>query len=279
MGRMEIAQGLPSPRSVARRWFRLFIRTLRKSLRDEISNAAAGVTFYTLLAFFPVVGALVSLYGLFADISMATKHLYYLSGVLPEGVLQFVGDEMVRAAPPHPSQLSLAFALGLLLSITGANAGVQALINGLNLAYQQKETRGFLRYNARSLAITLGLLLILILAFAILITAPTVPGPFGANVLRWPLLWTGAVAALAGLYRYGPNRGTRIRRRVLPGSLVASTLWLLVSLVFTFYVANYAQYDRTYGSLGAMVGFMMWLWLGAIVILFGAEFNAEVERM
>ncbi len=256
----------------------IFGRALRESLRDDISTAAAGVTFYALLAFFPVVGAFVSLYGLFADIAAAREHLAYLSGVLPEGVLRFVGDEMIRAASMHPSKLSLAFGLGLVLSIVSANAGVQALIGGLNLAYEQKETRGFLAYYLLSLSITVGALAIFIGAFVILVVIPKVSWLFGSNLLRWPLLWTGTAAALSGIYRYGPNRGTRPKRYVLPGSLTASTLWLFVSLAFTWYVANFAQYDLTYGSLGAMVGFMMWIWLGQVVVLFGAELNAEVER-
>ena len=269
---------LSVPRRIYRRWMRLIARALRASFRDDISTAAAGVTFYALLAFFPVVGAFVSLYGLFADIKTAREHLAYLGGFLPDGVLTFVGDEMVRAATTHPSKLGIAFAVGLLLSITSANAGVQALISGINVAYEQKETRSFIRYNLRSLAITLVSLGIFLVAFMLLIVLPAVPWQFGPNLLRWPLLWAGLTAALMAIYRYGPNRGKQHGRRVMPGSFVAASLWLLASLIFTWYVSNFAQYDRTYGSLGAMVGFMMWIWIGQWVVLFGAELNAEVEQ-
>jgi hypothetical protein len=224
VGRVEIAQGLPSPRSVARRWFRLFIRTLRRSLRDEISNAAAGVTFYTLLAFFPVVGALVSLYGLFADISMATKHLDYLSGVLPEGVLRFVGDEMVRAATTHPA-IESGFARPRAVD-HGANAGVQALVNGLNLAYQQKETRGFPLQCAlarHNWAFTL------ILAFGILFW-PAVRGR-RRQCPRWPCYGQAPLRPFPASIVMA--HGARAPAVVLPGSPVAGTLclvrWLLPS--------------------------------------------------
>ena len=257
---------------------------MARFIRDDIPTSAAATTFYLLLAFFPAVGAFVSLYGLFADIATAREHLSYLQGFLPMDVLRFVGDEMVRVTTAHPAKLSGGFLLGLLISIWFANSGVSSLMVGLNLAYEQKETRGLIESYLVSIAITIGVLVACIIAGALLVAIPILQTSLGLpsfNLLeffRWPLLFVGTLAMLAALYRFGPNHRRHARRRVMLGALFASTVWLVVSWGFTWYVGNFAHYDRTYGSLGTMVGFMMWIWLGQMVILFGAELNSELEQ-
>jgi len=253
-------------------------------VRDDIPTAAAGATFYILLAFFPAVGAFVSLYGLFADIPTAREHLSYLQGFLPVDVLRFVGDEMVRVTTTHPAKLSWGFLLGLLASIWFANSGVSSLMVGLNVAYEQKETRGLIETNLISLGITIGALVACILAFFFVVAIPILQMSLGLpsfdllRFFRWPLLFVGNVAMLAVLYRFGPDRRRYARRRLMLGAVFASAVWLLVSWGFSWYVGNLAHYDRTYGSLGTMVGFLMWVWLGQMVILFGAELNSELEQ-
>ena len=263
----------------------MFKRAAHEFLADDIPTVAAGATFYVLLAFFPTIVAFVSLYGLFADVHTANEHLAYLRGFLPRDVLRFVGDEMIRVTATHPSKLSWAFLLSLVISIWSANAGVSSLITGLNVAYEQKETRSFISTHLLSLAITIGALfaaigaLILVVAIPVVQSFVGVPGFDLLGMLRWPLLFAGSTAIIAVLFRYGPNCKPGGRRRVLFGAMFASIVWVLVSLGFSWYLSHVAHYDRTYGSLGSLMGFMMWVWLGLMVILFGAELNSELERI
>jgi membrane protein len=266
-------------------WRRMFLRAVHEFLNDDIPTVAAGATFYILLAFFPTVAAFVSLYGLFASIDTAREHLFYLSGFLPGDVLTFVGDEMIRVTTTHPTKLSWAFILSLAISLWSANAGVSSLITGLNVAYEQKETRSFITVHLLSLAITIGAIFAAIASFIFVVAVPLVEsflGIDGFNLrasLRWPLLLAGTVALIAVLFRYGPNCQPGGKRRVVLGAVFAAVVWLLGSLGFSWYLGNFGHYDRTYGSLGTIIGFMMWVWLGVMVILFGAELNSQIERV
>jgi membrane protein len=196
-----------------------------------------------------------------------------------------MGDEMIRVALTHPSKLSGAFLLSLVISIWSANAGVSSLISGLNVAYEQKETRSLVHIHLRSLAITVGALVAGIAALIIVVAVPVVQsfiragGPDVLELLRWPVLFASSTGFVAVLYRYGPNCKRGGRRRVLFGAMFASAVWVAVSLGFSWYLSDVANYDRTYGSLGSLMGFMMWVWLGLMVILFGAEMNSELERI
>jgi membrane protein len=268
-----------------RQLWRLFARAAARFLRDDIPTAAAGTTFYLLLAFFPGVVAFVSLYGLFADVTTAREHLSYLQGFLPLDVLRFVGDEMVRVTTTHPATLSWGFLLGLLASIWFANSGVSSLMVALNVAYEQKETRGLIATYLISLGITIGALVACIAAFVLVVAIPILQMSLGLSsfdiltFFHWPILFVGNVALLAALYRFGPDHQRYAKRHVILGALFAGAVWLLVSWGFSWYVARFAHYDRTYGSLGTMVGFLMWIWLGQMVILFGAELNSELEKL
>ena len=260
------------------------MRAAREFLNDDIPSVAAGATFYVLLAFFPTVAVFVSLYGLFADIQTAREHLSYLRGFLPRDVLNFVGDEMIRVTTTHSSKLSGAFILSLAISIWSANAGVSSLITGLNISYEQRETRGFFRVHLLSLTITVGAILAAIAAFVLVVAIPLAESFLGLSsldlpIFRWPLLFAGSVALVAVLFRYGPDCKPGGKRRVFLGAIFASAVWLLGSLGFSWYLRNFGNYDRAYGSLGTLMGFMMWIWLGLMVILFGAELNAEIERV
>ena len=266
-------------------WRRMFGHAAHEFLNDDIPTVAAGATFYVLLAFFPTVAAFVSLYGLFADIQTAREHLSYLRGFLPRDVLTFVGDEMIRVTTTHSSKLSWAFLLSLAISIWSANAGVSSLIAGLNVAYEQKETRSFLGVHLLSLAITIGAIVAAIAAFVLVVAIPIAESFLGLSgfglfaLFRWPLLFGSSVVLIAVLFRYGPNCKSGGKRRVFLGAIFARSVWLLGSLTFSWYLRNFGHYDRAYGSLGTLMGFMMWIWLGLMVILFGAELNSEIERV
>lgn len=250
---------------------------------DNIPQVAGGVAFFGLLAIFPAMAAFVSLYGLVADVETARKQLRLLAGVLPGDALTLIGDQMVRLAEAKHAGLSVAFVIGLLLSIWSANAGMKAMFVGLNVAFEEKEKRNLIRLNLVSLAFTLGMIAFMLLALGAVIVIPAVFAFLGYDggalpVLRWPLLLVCAVGLLAVLYRYGPSREPERWRWVTWGGALAALLWLAASLLFSLYVSNFAHYDRTYGSLGAVIAFMSWLWVSTICVLFGAEVNAEIEH-
>ena len=268
-----------------RGWRDILWRAWNEFNEDQILNVSASVAFFGVLALFPGMAAFVSLYGLFADVGDAQKQLAALAGVLPADSLTWIGTEMTRIAMAKKASLSLTFVFSLLLSIWSANAGVKGLFTGLNVAYEEREKRGFLRLNLISLAFTLGVLVFLALALAAMVAAPVAiqmlrldPQSRILAALRWPLLLLVVVGALSLLYRFGASREHPRWRWVTVGGLVAALGWLAVSLLFSWYVGAFAHYDVTYGSIGAVVGFMTWLWLTATVILLGAELNAEVEH-
>ena len=265
-------------------WKDILMRTWQEFINDRIPAVAGSVAYFSLLALFPALAAFVSLYGLFSDVSAVREQLTALAGILPRDALVFFGDQMLRLAEGRESRLGLAFLISLLLSILSANAGIKALFDGLNVAYEEKEKRGFLRLNGLSLLFTLGAVLFMVIATATVVALPAVLLLLGYTgrdpmwMLRWPLLLAMVIAALAVLYRYGPSRALARWQWVSWGSVVAALLWIFVSMAFSWYVANFSHYDRTYGSLGAVIGFMTWIWLTIITVLFGAELNAEIEH-
>jgi len=247
---------------------------------------AAGVTFYTLLAIFPGIGALISLYGLFADAGSMSSHLSILSGLLPAGATDLIGDQMTRLASEKTAALGFRFFVGLAIALWSASAGAKALFDALNIVYEETEKRGFLRRAGLALLFTLGGIAFVMLALGAIVVVPVVFNFLGLEsasgmlmaILRWPLMLVITALVLAVLFRYGPSR-TEARWRWLSwGSGVAAVLWVGVSLLFSWYVQNFGSYNKTYGSLGAAIGFMTWIWISTIVLLIGAELNAEIEH-
>lgn len=251
---------------------------------DQIPNVSAAITFFVLLALFPAIAAFVSLYGLFADVHEAREHLAYLRGILPERGLDVIGEQMIRIAALQTGKLSIAFALGLAVSLWSANAGASALVDGLNTAYEIKNRRSYLSVALRAFAFTFAALLLSIVMFA-LAALPVFWRAFPEQVgivldtARWIGLLVLALLSLIVVYRFGPDENRARWMDVIPGAVVAVILWIGVSALYSLYVADLANYDRTYGPLGAVVGFLMWIWLTLMVILFGAELNAAAERM
>ncbi|MGA0607061.1 YihY/virulence factor BrkB family protein [Phenylobacterium sp. VNQ135] len=268
----------------AKGWRDILVRSFKEFGDDQAPLVAAGVTFYTVLAIFPALGAFAALYGLFADVAQAQRHLAVLSVILPPEVLRMVGEQLVRLSAGSEGGLSLAFAGGLLLSIWSANGAMKAMITAMNIAYDEKEKRGFVRKTLTSLAFTVGFLLFALAAIAVL-AAPAAIEPFAgagtAALFRWisyPLLLVAMAVGLALLYRFGPSRDRVRWRWITPGSAAAIVLWVVASAAFSIYVANFAHYEKTYGSLGAVIGFLMWLYVSAQVVLLGAELNSEIEH-
>ncbi len=270
----------------ARGWGDILLRTWRAFEEDRILLVAAGVTFYAMLALVPALAAFLSLYGLFSDASRVAGQIDDLSGLLPGGALEILRDQATRIASQGGGTLSLAFFTTLAVSLWSANAGVKAIFDALNVAYDEREKRGFVALNAQSLLLTLGAIAFLILALAGLAVVPLLLATVGLGPLtgalitwgRWPLLLVAILGALAVLYRFGPSRDAPQWRWVTYGSAAAALGWLGFSVLFSWYVASFGSYNATYGSLGAIIGFMTWMWLSVTIVLAGAELNAEIEH-
>ncbi len=271
---------------LSRQGKKVLLGTYDRINRDRILANAAGVVFYGLLAIFPAITALVSSYGLLADPSTIAKNLQSLDLMLPNGSFTIVEEEIGRVLAKGHSSLSLAFIFGLLLAIWSANAGVKAVLDALNVAYEETEKRGFIRLNLISLAFTVTALAAILLMIGAVIGVPLALKDLGLDtnaqwivqIGRWPVLAAVLLMALLVLYRYGPSRAAPHWRWLVTGACLAILLWLGGSALLSLYLSNFADYTATYGSLGAAIGLMTWMWMSAITVLVGAELNSEIER-
>jgi membrane protein len=269
-----------------RGWQDILLRVYDNITHHRLLAVAGGIVFYSLLAIFPGITALVSSYGLFADVGTISNHLSALSDLMPSGAFSIVQNEVGRIVAKGGGQLTAAFAFGLALAFWSANAGMKSLFDALNIIYEEKEKRSFLWLNIVSFTFTLGAFGVIVLAVNAVVVFPLVLAYLGVNAsdpwlirfFRWPIMFATIVLGLALLYRYGPSRRNAQWKWVSVGSVFAATTWIIVSLGFSYYLARFANYDATYGSLGAVIGLMMWMWLSAIVVLAGAELNAEIEH-
>jgi membrane protein len=267
-------------------WTDIFWRTMNQASEDRLLAIAAGVVFYGLLALFPAVTALVSCYGLFAKPDSINDHLSFLEGVMPVEAYSIVEDQIARVVAKGQAGLSLGFAIGLLLALWSANAGMKALMDALNIVNEEKEKRSFIRLNLISLTFTVAGIFAVLAAVAAVVVTPLLLSPVGlagmteeiVRFARWPVLTAGMLLGLSVLYRYGPSRRAAKWQWISLGAVFATLTWFAGSAVLSYYFANYANYNATYGSLGAAIGTMMWMWMSAIVVLFGAELNSEIEH-
>ncbi len=270
---------------ISKGWAHFAGRLYGRFIKDRIQAVSAGVAFYGILAIFPAIAALVSIYSLASDPGVIDQHVSDLRGVIPDGALELIGGQVKRIARNGGGALGVTAVISLLLSLWSANSGVKAVFDALNIAYGAQEKRGFFQLNLQSLAFTLGALLFLSLALTGIVVLPILLHFLGLDekawsvaLLRWPALLLIVMISLAALYRFGPSREKPGWRWVSWGSAFAAVLWLAVSGLFSWYVANFGSYNATYGSLGAVIGFMTWMWISTMVVLLGAELNAELER-
>jgi membrane protein len=270
----------------ARGWKDILWRVWSEVGEDRILLIAAGATFYLLLALFPFLGAFVSLYGFFADPATITNQVSFLTDVLPGGGVELIENQLRSLAEQDRQALSFGFFAGLAVALWSANNGVKALFDGLNVVYDEEEKRGFIKLNLVSFAFTLGTI---VLGIVFLLTVGVIPAvlaflqlgnwtDFLISAGRWPLLLLIAAAALALLYRFGPSRERAKFRWLTWGAGLAAISWIIMSWGFSFYLQNFANYNATYGSLGAVIGLLVWTWLSVAIVLLGGEFNAEVEH-
>jgi membrane protein len=267
-------------------WKDILWRVYQEFTADRITLIAAGATFYLLLALFPALAAFVSIYGFVADPVTIADHIAFLGGVLPSGGVQLIESQLESLASQDQAALSFGFVSGLLIALWSANNGIKTLFEALNVAYDETEKRGFIKLNLISLLFTLGAIVIGILFIVSVGIVPAVLALLGLggvaetliSLARWPILFAAAVFGIAILYRFGPSREYAKWRWVTWGSVLATAVWLIASVLFSWYLTNFANYNATYGSLGAVIGFMMWTWISVVILLFGAELNSEMEH-
>ncbi len=270
----------------ARGWFAVLKRVKAEVKDDNVSLLAAGVAFYAMLALFPAIIALVTIYGMVADPAEVESQVGEFAKSLPSGADQLITQQLENVVNAGQQALSIGLALSLLAVLWSVSSGVQGLVKSLNLIYDERETRGFVKLRGLSLLLTLGAIVVVVVALVLITVFPGViedlglgqAGELAASIVRWVVLALLVLVALAVVYRFAPDRTNPRWRWLSWGAVVALVLWLLGSVGFSFYVDNFGKYNQTYGALAAVIILLLWLYLSAFAVLLGAEFNAETER-
>ncbi|MET3900404.1 membrane protein [Devosia sp. UYZn731] len=276
-----------SPNDIpAKGWKDILWRLYRSIAQDRVMLTAAGVTYYLMLALVPTLTAFVSIYGLFNNRATVLDQVDVLVGIVPSGGLDIIRDQLTRITSESDGTLSLTLFFSLALALWSASAGVKAMFEGMNIAYHEDEKRSFIHYNLLALAFTLGGALAAVLVVAVILIMPAVlPLLPGSKGLEWTIRIAGylamlfvVVAGIGALYRWGPSREDARWRWITPGTGLAVVATGVTSVLFSWYVGNFTDYNATYGSLGALIGLLTWLWLTATTVIFGAELNSEIEH-
>jgi membrane protein len=275
----------PLPASVRCLSFQIASNVWRAISADNISLLAAGVAFYTLLALFPALAFIVAMFGLIGDPAQIRQELLSLKGVLPAEAWEAIDAQLMILTRQTTATLSLAFLVSLVIAFINARLGAYSMMGALNTVYRCQETRSFVRINLIAIIFTLAALIILAFNVYAVAAVPELLKNLGftslssaaIHTLRWPVLALLMVFSLALTYRYGPNRKSPRWRWLSLGSLVATMLWLAGSTLFYWYVAAFNSYDRLYGSFGAVVILLYWLWLTAFAALMGAELDMHIQ--
>lgn len=275
------------PRAIpASGWRAILWRVKDRIAADKLSMIAAGVAFYALMAIFPALIALVSVYGLLFDPQAVNQQITTLSGFLPEQAAGLLVDQLGEITAMDRTSLGFGSIAALLFALWSSSGGVRTLMQALNVAYHEEEKRSTLRFYGTALLLTLGAVIATSVAIALVVALPAIIKSLGLGEMlenligyaRWPLLAAGAMLGFAVLYRYAPSRSKPRWQWVSWGAAVATLLWLGASALFSLYVGHFVDYNKTYGSMGAVVILLTWFLLSAFCILLGGEINAEVER-
>jgi membrane protein len=269
-----------------RGWKDILVRTYYEIQEDRLFALAAGVVFYSLLALFPAIAAGVSVYALFANAATINNHLSIAADIVPPSSIELLSSEISRIAAKSDGKLTYGFLFALAVALWSANAGMKSIFDALNVIYDEEEKRGIIGLNAESLFFTICAIAGAGLAIAVVVVFPLLLAAFGLTTLdapiiaylRWPLMFVLMIIGLSVLYRFGPSRRRAKWRWLTVGSVFASLAWLAVSALFSWYLGNFANYNATYGALGAVIGLMMWMWLTTLMVLIGAELNSEIEH-
>jgi membrane protein len=254
--------------------------------KDAIGIVAAGVAFFTMLAIFPALAALVSIYGLVADPAQVQQQMSEISGVMPPGAKELLMTQLKSLASTGGGALTVGLIVSILLALWSASKAMGALITALNIVYHEQETRGFIKPILVRLALTLGATVFAIVTLFLIVVVPAALGNLGLpdflqiliRVVRWVLLAAAIVLGLGAVYHFAPSRSAPQWRWVTPGAIVGAVLWLIGSALFSFYVDSFGSYNKTYGSFAAIIILMLWFNLSAFAALIGAEINSEMEH-
>ena len=267
-------------------WWDILWRVVKRFGTENITLVCGGMAMYSLMSVFPALAAAVSIYGLFATPADAIEHVQTFAGVLPPGVWDIFKSQLQAITQHETSTLSIAAILGVLIALWSARSAMSALMSGTNMAYGEAEKRKFFIQILTSLGLTIGAVVGFLVMLSLGIVIPLTLNLLGtspwiqstADALQWALLWVFTAAALAMVYRYAPARQRARWHWVKWGSLVAATLWLAMSAAFAFYVQAFANYGKTYGALGGVISLLMWFYLSSVIVVLGAQINAEMER-
>ena len=288
IGALEADRGREagSPAQIpAKGWRDVLVRLKQDVKEDQVGLIAAGVAFFAMLALFPTLIALISIYGLVVGPDQAADQARQLTDVMPREAADLIGTQLTEVARASSGAKLTSLVLGIVTALWSASSGMKALIAGVNIAYEEPETRGFVKLRGLALLLTMGAIIVVSLAIGAIAVFPALAGrlPGGqvlqtmAGVLRWVLLGAVIIGGLSVIYRLAPDRDRPRMRWVSGGAVVATVFWLLASIGFSFYADNFSSYNKTYGSLGAVVILLLWLYISAFIILVGAELNGQLE--
>lgn len=277
----ETPVGIP-PRG----WWQVTKRAFQESSADNVPMLAGGVAFFAFLAVFPALIAALTLYGLLADPAEVTRQVQSIASALPQSTQPLLTEQLTSVAQTSSGALTAGLVISLLAALWSASSGTGNLITAVNLAYDERESRGFVKLRATALGLTLGAIVFVLLTLTLVAVVPAVLDNLGlgvvgrvvAQVVRWVLLVGVVVVGLAVVYRVAPNRASPRFRWVSVGALVATVLWIIGSVAFSLYVNFFGNYNKTYGALAGVIVLMLWLFLTSYIVLLGAEINAESER-
>jgi len=285
-GEADRGREAESPAQVPPRGWKDVLLRVKKDIKDDnVSIVAAGVAFFSVLALFPALIAMISIYGLFVEPEEAAAQAQQLTEVMPTAAADLIGNQMQSVAAASSGNLSISLIISIAVALWSASSGMNALIQGVNIAYDEPETRGFIKLRGLALLLTIGAILVFGMAIGAIAVFPALAGklPGGqvlevvAGVLRWVILGAVIIGALAVIFRLSPNRDQPRMKWVSSGAIMAAVFWLLASIGFSFYANNFGSYNETYGSIAAVIILMFWLYITAFIILIGAELNGQLE--
>lgn len=285
--KMKKTKNFKSPKKIkGSGWKKILLDVKDRIGENNLTIVGAGVAFYSFLAIFPALVAILSIYGLAVDPAQAQQQISQLGSMMPEEALSIIEERIENLVSTPGSALGWGTIIGILVSLWSANAGTKSLFTGVDIAYGIKNNRGFIKQNALTLVFTLGAIITLLISITLIVIFPAVVQTFGlpGNIegliswLRWPFLAAVVIFVISMIYKYAPDRKSPKFKWVVVGAAVATLLWLVLSWAFSFYVSNFGNYGEMYGSISAVVILMLWLFLTSFIILLGAELNAATEK-
>lgn len=285
--RPDIGRGASRPSDIPfRGWVLVLKRTVMGFFADKVMLISAGVTLYMLIALVPSLSTVVSIYGLFSGPEAIADQVSLFRGLVPSGGLDLIRSQLTRISSESEQTLGWALLIGLAVAIWSASLGINGLFDAMNVAYGEDEKRGLITRTATVLVFTVGASVLAVVALVAVVVLPAVlsflpvvgAAGWAVRMLGFALLAGLLLVGLAALYRWGPSRNDARWHWITPGAGFAIVVVLIVSVLFSWFVANFGNYSATYGSLGALIGFLTWLWFSTIAVVTGGKLNAEIER-